>query len=460
MADESRRAALQQLPSVDRLLQDERLRGAYQRFGRNVLVMAVRDVLATHREAILAGGSPPPAAELIGEIIRVAQLRMQPTLRPVINATGVIIHTNLGRAPLSEAALAAMREVGEDYSNLEFDLDTGGRGSRYTHVARLLAELTRAESALVVNNNAAALVLILATFAAGREVVISRGHLVEIGGGFRIPDILRQSGALLREVGTTNRTYVDDYRAAIGEATGLLLRVHPSNFVIVGFVHQPALRELAELARAHNLFLVEDLGSGALLDTREYGLGPEPMVQESIAGGSDLVCFSGDKLLGGPQAGCIVGRADLIARLRRHPLARALRVDKTTLAGLDATLRAYQRGVATSEIPVWRMISRSVDEIEAAAWAWAVRLRASGLAVEVRAGQSAIGGGSLPGQTLPTWLLALRVPSPDAVAARLRKHQPAVVPRIEDDLLVFDPRTVMPDQEEQLLTAITTSVPA
>lgn len=419
-----------------------------------MLVEAVRDVLAGHRTAILAGAEVPTAEQLITEVLETVEERLQPTLRPVINATGVIIHTNLGRAPLSPAALAAMQEIGTGYSNLEFELAAGVRGSRYTHVASLLAELSGAEAALVVNNNAAALFLILAALAAGREVVISRAHLVEIGGGFRIPDILRQSGATLREVGTTNRTYVDDYAAAIGEATGLLLRVHSSNFLITGFVHQPELSDLVGLARTHDLPVLDDLGSGALLDTRAFGLASEPLVQDSVAAGADLVCFSGDKLLGGPQAGCIAGRADLIARLRRHPLARALRVDKTTLAALDATLRAYQRGTALSEIPVWRMIARPVDDLGAAAWAWAERLRLAGLSVEILSGQSAVGGGSLPGQTLPTWLLALRVPSPDAVAGALRMRQPAVVPRIEDDRLIFDPRTVLPDQEEQLLAAL------
>lgn len=454
MTSEAQRAALQQLPGVDRLLQEEHLAAACDEVGRGVVVASVRDVLAEQRKRILAGGGAPTTAELITEILHTVGQRTQPTLRPAINATGVIIHTNLGRAPLSQAALATMREVGVGYSNLEFDLDAGTRGSRYTHVAALLAELSGAESALVVNNNAAAVFLVLATFAAGREVVISRGHLVEIGGGFRIPDILRQSGAVLREVGTTNRTYVDDYRAAIAETTGLLLRVHSSNFLITGFVHQPELGELVDLAHRHDLLLVDDLGSGALLDTREFGLAAEPLVQASITAGADLVCFSGDKLLGGPQAGCIVGRAEFIARLRRHPLARALRVDKTTLAGLDATLRAYQRGTALEEIPVWQMIARSAEELEATAWAWAARLTADGLAAEVCAGRSAVGGGSLPGQTLPTWLLTLRVPSPDSVAATLRRQQPAVIPRIEEDRLVFDPRTVLPDQEEALLAAI------
>ncbi|HYN87734.1 MAG TPA: L-seryl-tRNA(Sec) selenium transferase, partial [Ardenticatenaceae bacterium] len=398
--------------------------------------------------------SPPTALQLVAEIELAVARRVRPTLRPLINATGVIIHTNLGRAPLSRAALAAMQEVGTGYSNLEFDLDAGERGSRYSHVAALLAELAGAESALVVNNNAAALVLVLATFAARHEVIISRAHLVEIGGGFRIPDILRQSGAVLREVGTTNRTYASDYRGAIGENTGLLLRVHSSNFLITGFVHQPELRELAALAHEHDLLLVDDLGSGALLDTRPFGLAEEPLVQASIAGGADLVCFSGDKLLGGPQAGCIVGKAAALDALRRHPLARALRVDKTTLAGLDATLRAYQRGTAVEEIPVWQMIARSTEDLEATAWAWAARLTRGGLTVEVLAGQSAVGGGSLPGQTLPTWLVTLQVPSPDRVAAVLRSGRPAVVPRIEDGRLVFDPRTVLVEQEDALLEAI------
>ncbi|MGH2541875.1 MAG: L-seryl-tRNA(Sec) selenium transferase, partial [Ardenticatenaceae bacterium] len=290
--------------------------------------------------------------------------------------------------------------------------------------------------------------------AAGREVLISRAHLVEIGGGFRIPDIMRQSGALLREVGTTNRTYLRDYTGMAGEQTALFLRVHTSNFRIEGFVHQPALEELAAAAHERGLLVVDDLGSGALLDTSEFGLAKEPMVQESVATGADVVLFSGDKLLGGPQAGCLIGSRAIIQRLRRHPLARALRVDKTTLAGLDATLRAYQRGRATEEIPVWQMIARQEDELRATVQAWAVTLQGAGLNADIKGGASAIGGGSLPGETLPTWLLALPAAHPDGWSAALRARHPPVIVRIEDDCLLVDPRTVLEGQERPLLDAL------
>ncbi|MDQ4078109.1 MAG: L-seryl-tRNA(Sec) selenium transferase, partial [Chloroflexota bacterium] len=424
-------------------------------YGRGLVVRACREVLEGAREEIRREGRVP------GELPRRVQLRVEElsfaTLRRVINGTGVVIHTNLGRAPLSDAALRVMADVGSGYSNLEFDMESGRRGSRYEHVGTLLAELSGAEAGLVVNNNAAALVLTLGTLAKGREVVVSRAHLVEIGGGFRIPDIMRQSGATLREVGTTNRTYVHDFTDVVNERTALLLRVHTSNFRIEGFVHQPRLEDLIEAAHERGLLVVDDLGSGALLDTTAFGLAKEPLVQESVAAGADLVLFSGDKLLGGPQAGCIVGSREAIGRLRRHPLARALRVDKTTLAGLDATLRAYQRGRATEELPVWQMIARREEELEATTQAWAQELRGVGLSVMVQRGVSTIGGGSLPGETLPTWVLVLPSEHPDAWAAALRAHRPPVIARIENDQLLIDPRTVLVGQEGELLGALESS---
>lgn len=440
------------LPSVDALLADEAVAALVERYGREVVVGACREALEEAREQIRREGTLPD--ELANRVKNIAAHKSSPTLVRVINGTGVVIHTNLGRAPLSDAALQAMADVGSGYSNLEFDMESGRRGSRYSHVAGLLAELSGAEAALVVNNNAAALVLALGALAAGREVVISRAHLVEIGGGFRIPDIMRQSGAILREVGTTNRTYLRDYTEAAGEQTALFLRVHTSNFRIEGFVHQPTLRELAEAASERALLVMDDLGSGSFLDTSRFGLAREPLVRESVAEGADLVLFSGDKLLGGPQAGCIVGRADVIARLRQHPLARALRVDKTTLAALDATLRAYQRGKAVEEIPIWRMIARQEHDLEATVRRWAKQLRERGVVAEVRQGRSTVGGGSLPGETLPTWLLALPGEHAGGWAAALRAYQPAVIVRIEDGRVVVDPRTVLPEQEETLLRAL------
>jgi L-seryl-tRNA(Ser) seleniumtransferase len=449
---------LRKLPSVDRLLKEESVAALAERWGHELTVNAARETLEEVREAIREGQSCPPLealARMAGERLA-AHLR--PTLRPSINATGVIVHTNLGRAPLSAEARAAMDAVAVGYSNLEYDLEAGGRGSRYVHAEEILCRLTGAEAALVVNNNAAAVLLILMTFARGQEVIISRGQLVEIGGGFRIPDVMRQSGATLVEVGTTNRTYARDYEAAITEHTAALMRVHRSNFRLMGFVHEPALAEMVELAGAQGLLLFDDLGSGTLLDTTPYGLAHEPTIQESVAAGASLVSCSGDKLLGGPQAGIILGRAELIARLKKFPLTRALRVDKTTLAGLQATLRHYLLGEATEKVPVWRMISQGEAELRERAGAWVGVLRGLGVPAAAVPGRSTVGGGSLPGETLPTHLVALDVPSPDAVAARLRAGEPPVVSRIEDDRLVLDPRTVLPEQEANLWRLVTEAV--
>jgi len=372
----------------------------------------------------------------------------------VINATGVIIHTNLGRALLSPAARAAMEQAARSYSNLEYDLKAGQRGSRYVHAEELLCRLTGAEAALVVNNNAGAVLLILSALARGREVIISRGQLVEIGGGFRIPDVMRQSGAILVEVGTTNRTHRRDYEAAITDQTAMLLRVHRSNFRLTGFVTEPTLAEMADLAHSQGLLVGDDLGSGTLLDTADYGLAHEPTIQESLAAGADIVSCSGDKLLGGPQAGIILGHADLIAQLRRFPLTRALRVDKTTLAGLQATLLHYVKSEATREVPVWRMIAIPLEALAIRAEAWARRLAAAGLRSKVRDGRSAVGGGSLPGETLPTRLLALLEPSPERLASSLRHADPPVIARVEDEQLVLDPRTVQPEEENELLEIV------
>ncbi len=406
---------------------------------------------------IRAGGDAGDVGEIIASAARSLQQGTRPTLRRAINATGVIIHTNLGRAPLSDDAIAAMREVAEGYSNLEYDLELGERGSRHEHVVGLLRAVTGAESGLVVNNNASALLLVLACLARGREVIISRGQLVEIGGGFRIPDVMRQSQADLVEVGTTNRTYASDYEAAISERTALLMRVHQSNFRQVGFVHQPSIDDLVEVGRRTGVPVVDDLGSGALLDTSRYGLDHEPMVQESIRAGADLVCFSGDKLLGGPQAGIIVGREDLVSRLRRHPLTRALRPGKLELAALGATLVHYLRGEAETEVPVWRMIAATPAQVEDRAQRLSSRLSDLPLRFEVVDGHSAVGGGSLPGGTLPTRLLALVWPGgprPGELAHRLRRGDPPVVARVEKDRLVLDLRTVLPREDADLERAL------
>ncbi len=422
MTDETKVDVRRRLPGVDRLLAHPALAGPLAEHGRSLALDAVREVLAEARARAAGAGEPVPTADALAAAAAERLVALaRGTLAPVINATGVIIHTNLGRAPLSDAARRAMDSVAAGYSNLEYDLAAGERGSRYSHAEALLRRLTGAEAALVVNNNAGAVFLVLSALARGREVVISRGQLVEIGGGFRIPDVLRQSGAQLVEVGTTNRTHLRDYRAAIGPDTAMLLRVHSSNFKQIGFTAEVALADMVALGREQGVPVVDDLGSGSLLDTARFGISPEPVVQESIAAGADLVTFSGDKLLGGPQAGIIVGRADLVAQLRRHPLTRALRVDKTTIAGIQANLLHYVKGEATREVPIWRMIAATADEVAARARALIAALGEAGARCEVVLGQSMIGGGFAAGETLPTHAVALATARPDALAAALRR---------------------------------------
>jgi len=402
---------LRRLPSVDALLHVPAVEAVLEAGGRSLAVDAIRAVLDEAREAILEGEACPPEDVLVQHAVGKLHSLVRPTLHPVINATGVVIHTNLGR-------------------------------------------VTGAEAALVVNNNAGAVLLALSALARGHEVVISRGQLIEIGGGFRIPDVMRQSGARLVEVGTTNRTHLRDYEQAIGPETAMLMVAHQSNFRVSGFTAAVPARDLVDLAHAHDLIAFEDLGSGTLLDTQAYGFSKEPTAQAAIADGIDLVSFSGDKLLGAPQAGILVGRAALVARLRHHPLTRALRVDKTTLAGLQATLLHYLKGDAERTVPVWRLIAQPPEELGRRAHGWATRLHEAGLDARVIDGRSAAGGGSLPGETVPTRLLAIDTPSPDRAAARLRAHDPPVIVRIEQDLLCLDPRTVLPDQEALLLDAL------
>lgn len=442
------------LPSVQELLQDHTLRGYERKVGHAVVVDAVRAALDAARADIRAGGSAPMPALLIDAITERIERAVRPTLRRVINATGVILHTNLGRAPLSTRALQALSDAAAGYSNLEYDLDAGARGSRHVHAEQLLCRLTGAEAALVVNNNAAAVMFALRAFAEGKEVVVSRGQLVEIGGGFRVPDVLGESGARMVEVGTTNRTRAADFENALTEQTALLLRVHPSNFRVVGFTQEVMLEEMAQLAHARELLLVDDLGSGALLDTARYGLTHEPMPNESLQAGADLITLSGDKLLGGPQAGILLGKREVIARLKKHPLARALRVDKLTLAALEATLLHYVKDEAAQEVPVWQMISARLETLDARANAWAARWRENGLAAAVADSLSTVGGGSLPGETLPTRAVALTMPSPDAFLSCLRENEPPIIARIENDTVLLDPRTVLPQEHALLLEGI------
>ncbi len=452
----NRAEQLRRLPSVDRLLQEPALQALLPLYGHRLTVTAIRETLDRVRAEVRAGAGIPPREALAARAAAYLQDHLAPTLRPVINGTGVIIHTNLGRAPLSVAARRAMEAAARGYSNLEYDLKAGRRGHRTLHAERLLCELTGAEAALVVNNNAGAVLLALTGLAQGRGVLISRGQLVEIGGGFRVPDVMAQSGARLIEVGTTNRTHLRDYERALAEEpdVALILRAHHSNFRIVGFTAEVGLPELVELGAAHGLPVMDDLGSGALLDTARFGLAHEPMVQESVAAGAAVVCFSGDKLLGGPQAGIIVGKAEYVNPLKRHPLARALRADKLCLAGLQATLMHYLKDEATDQVPVWRMIATPLPEIERRARRWRRRLRRAGLRAEIVDGRSTVGGGSLPGETLPTRLLALPVDAPDRLASALRTGDPPVVARIEEDRVVLDPRTVLPEEESTLLRRI------
>jgi L-seryl-tRNA(Ser) seleniumtransferase len=446
------------IPSIEQLRQRPGMRALEETFGRVAVVEALREEAAALREAAGSGTVlPDDVAEAITRAVpaRLAAARTG-SLREVINATGVIVHTNLGRAPLSRSAIERVSAVAAGYSNLEYDLNAGTRGKRDAHAHHLLSRLTGAEAAVVVNNNAAATLITLAALAAGRDVLVSRGEMVEIGGGFRIPDVMSQSGALLREVGTTNRTRASDYAVAIGERTALILRVHPSNFRIEGFVERPALSELVALGRKLEVPVVEDQGSGYLgLEGAPDALRDEPSVKRSIADGADLVLFSGDKLLGGPQCGLIVGREQLIASVRRHPLMRAVRADKMTYAALEATLQEYARG-RTAEIPVARMILLGESEIEQRARRIASDVRSAGLHTEVTPGSSTVGGGSAPGSAIPTRLVAL---SHDRLTAaeieeRLRRNDPPIIARIEQDRVVLDLRTVLPEQDEAVVRAV------
>jgi L-seryl-tRNA(Ser) seleniumtransferase len=443
------------LPSVSRLLTDKRLHLLTSLMPEAAVTELVRQRLEEARQAIAEGQPCPPTQALVESILARADVLLHPTLRPVINAGGVIIHTNLGRAPLSKEARAAMEDASRGYSNLEFDLEGGERGSRFVHLEAVLCQITGAQAALAVNNNAAAVLLGLTALCRGREVIISRGQAVEIGGGFRIPEVMRQSGAQLVEVGTTNRTYLRDYEEAIGENTAALLRVHASNFRVVGFTESTPLADMARLAHEHDLLLLDDIGSGCLIDTAQFGLAAEPTVQESLAAGADLVFFSGDKLLGGPQAGIIVGRKELLVeRLRRHPLARALRMDKGSIAALAATAIHYLRGEAMQKVPVWQMISMPLDVVQRRASRWA---RAIGAPARVVDGRSMVGGGSLPEESLPARLVAIAPPGEAGateLARRLRLGRPPVVARIEHDRLLLDPRTVLPEEDASLIAAV------
>ena len=443
---------LQTLPSIEQILQTERAADLVATYGRPLTLDALRMTLADIRARIRS--DPEAAAPENDFILADAESRLsawtKPTLQPVINATGVILHTNLGRAPLSNATIKAMTEAAQNYSNLEFDLETGKRGSRLIHAESILKRLLGVEAAVVVNNNASAVLLALSALASKKRVIIARSQLVEIGGGFRVPDVMKQSGAKLVEVGTTNKVRLSDYEEALAESSGLVMRAHRSNFKLIGFTEEPELKQIIGVAHKHETIFVDDLGSGSLIDTSKYRMEHEPTVQESLAAGADVICFSGDKLLGGPQAGIIIGRTDLIAKIKKHPLARAVRADKTSLAGITATLLHYLKDETEREIPIWKMISMPLDKVKARAEKWAHELGA-GL---VSKNEATVGGGSLPGESFPSYVLSLSVKSPDKFLKKLREQNPPVIARTENDKILLDPRTVLPEQDQLLITIL------
>jgi L-seryl-tRNA(Ser) seleniumtransferase len=445
------------LPSVDQLLSHPQIASLEAECPRTYIVNLIRKQLEEARRTIEAGMKCPTIDEIAMSLLKYIGEIVSTRLRPVINATGVILHTNLGRAPLSKKAISAMSDVSIGYSNLEFDVVKGVRGSRQTHIERLLCEVTGAEAGLVVNNNAAAVLLGLSALARRKEIIVSRGQAVEIGDSFRIPDVMRQSGAKLVEVGTTNCTYARDYEDAITSSTAALLRVHSSNFKVVGFTNEITIEELVAVGNKHSLPVFDDLGSGCFLDTTAFGLAEEPLVQRSIAAGVALAFFSGDKLVGGPQAGIIVGKKQYVDKLRRHPLARAVRIDKIRLAGLIATLIHYVRGEATSTIPIWQMISANLNEIGFRAQSWASATNGLGCVID---GESMVGGGSLPGGTLPTKLVAIGGEGKKNAAfvlkmsQSLRNYVIPVIGRISDNILLLDPRSVLPEEDESVTKAL------
>ncbi len=446
---------LRQLPSVDQVLTTPSGKELSNRYGHSLTVTGIRSVLEEKRANISFGQDEPvDLGSILEEVGGLLANIVRPSPLELLNATGVIIHTNLGRAPLSEKALKRTVRTSSGYSDLEYDLVSGQRGTRTVHAAQLINQITGSEAALVVNNNAAAVLLMLTALCRNGEVVISRGQLVEIGGGFRIPDIMAQSGAKLVEVGTTNRTHISDYQRAIGDNTVAILAAHHSNFKIIGFTSEPGLAELSQLAHEHQLLMLYDQGSGALIDTAPYGLEHEPTVGEAIDNGVDLVSFSGDKLLGGPQAGILIGSSKLVGKLKRHPLARAVRADKLCLAALTETLIAHLTGRAVLELPVWQMISLDLESIYKSAAEIAEAIGNSNLQVQVVEGESTVGGGSLPGTTLPTWLVALTVNDAGTFSTRLRENDPPIITRIADGKVIFDPRTLLPGQSDQVVEAI------
>jgi L-seryl-tRNA(Ser) seleniumtransferase len=443
------------LPSVDSILAHSGVSELLETYSRDIIVEAIRTELRAHREAIAKGNPAPSLQEIVVAFVSRQSSDWAPWPVSVINATGVILHTNLGRAPLSTGSASAIALSARSYSDLEFDLEDGKRGTRYAAISSLLKHLVGAEAALVVNNNAGAMLLGLAALAKGKQVIVSRGEAAEIGGGFRIPEVLHQSGAKLIEVGTVNRTYAEDYENAITPNTAAILLVHRSNFEVVGFTYQPELSDVIAVSKKRKIPVLHDLGSGAILNTSRFNIDHEPMPQESLKSGSAAVFFSGDKLLGGPQAGIVVGRVDLIEKMAKHPLMRALRADKLTLAGLHATLLHYIRGEADQHVPVWRMIATSSAELKARADDCS---RLIGAGVGVQASTSTLGGGALPTQAIDSWALNIDAKPYPGGAARLsldlRQAATPVIVRIEEKRVLIDLRTVLPEQDETLVEVL------
>jgi L-seryl-tRNA(Ser) seleniumtransferase len=456
---DDRAELMRRLPAVGVLLAHPTVKAHATQVSAPELARAVRETVADERARRLDGQAPRDADALAEAAVAALTGWFRPHLKRVVNATGVVLNTNLGRAPLAQGILEGLTEVAGGYSNLELDLETGGRGSRYSHVEALIGHLTSAEAALVVNNCAAAVLLAVDTFARGREVVVSRGQLIEIGGSFRLPEVITASGAKLVEVGTTNKTYLRDYAKALSPETGLLMLSHTSNYRIVGFTAEVDRRDLAALGHTHGVVTMEDLGSGLLTDLTPYGLPDEPTVQQSVASGLDLVAVSGDKLMGGPQCGLLVGKREVITRLKANPLLRALRPDKLALAALEGTLKAYlQPATLAEQLPLFAALAKTPEALRRDAEGLAARLSAMpGLSVSVVAGESTVGGGTLPGAALPTWLVAVthRAIGPDELSRRLRTGEPAVVGRISEGQLLLDPRTWLPGDAERLETAFT-----
>ena len=442
---------LRKIPSVDSILQHESVKRITEEINPEMVTALVREILQETRKRVSEGQTLPQNETIVDRVIEIASTRWKPWPQAVINATGVILHTNLGRSPISTESILSAGKASEGYSNLELDLATGKRGSRQAQVSQLISDLTGSEAAIIVNNNAAALMLGLASIANGKSVIVSRSEAVEIGGGFRIPDVLAQSGSRLVEVGTTNRTYAKDFEDAIDENTGALLSVHASNFKIVGFTHSPNIGELVKVGAKANVPVLHDVGSGCIVDATKYGLAKEPTPQESIDSGVDLCFFSGDKLLGGPQAGIVVGKKDCINKLSNHPLARAFRIDKMNLAALNETFLHYLRGDNETKIPIWRMISASTEDLVLRSEHIGESLSITTETVKTSA---AIGGGSLPGEHIDSVAISIKTKSPDEVGKKLRHANHPVIGRIEDDRFILDLRTVLPEQDPLLLASL------